>query len=205
LESVQQDAISKCGHLECNDIGTCETQARPEGAATISTNVWPDSVTFVGVLNAYASVVALERGRRVHHQIIQSGLELDFFVGNSLVDMYAKCVNMEDAWKMFHKMPSKDVVTWTAILGHGNEALQHFEWMCDEGVQQDDITFVCLLSACSHAGLVDEGMCHYASMIKYYIISAKLEHFMQYKTHLINLTETSLLWHCIACNKMCIS
>jgi pentatricopeptide repeat protein len=49
--------------------------------------VWPDSVTFVEVLNAYASVVALERGRHVHHQIIQSGLELDFLVGNSLVDM----------------------------------------------------------------------------------------------------------------------
>jgi pentatricopeptide repeat protein len=172
--------------------------------------VWPDSVTFVGVLNAYASVVALERGRHVHHQIIQSGLELDFFVGNSLVDMHAKCGSMEDAWKIVHKMPSQDVVTWTAILGgcamhgHGNEALQHFERMC-EGVQQDDITFVCLLSACSHAGLVDEGMCCYASMIKDYMISAKLEHFMQYKTHLINLTETSLLWHCIACNKMCIS
>jgi pentatricopeptide repeat protein len=91
--------------------------------------VRPDSVTFVGVLNAYASVVALERGRRVHHQIIQSGLELDLFVVNSLVDMYAKCGSMEDAWKMFHKMPSQDVVTWTAILGHGNEALQHFEWV----------------------------------------------------------------------------
>ncbi len=112
---------------------------------------------------------------------------------------------------MFHKMPSQDVVTWTAILGgcamdgHDNEALQHFERMCEESVQPDDITFVCFLSACSHAGLVADSMRRYASMIKDYMISAKLEHFMQYKTHLINLTETSLLWHCIACNKMCIS
>jgi pentatricopeptide repeat protein len=62
--------------------------------------------------------------------------------------MYAKCGSVEDAWKMFHKMPSQDVVTWTAILGgcanhgHGNEALQHFERMCEEGVQPDHITFV---------------------------------------------------------------
>jgi len=73
---------------------------------------------------------------------------------------------------------------------------------------QNYITFVCLLSACSHAGLVDEGMRCYASMIKDYTISATLEHFMQHKTHLINLTETSLFLvalHCIACNKMCIS
>ncbi len=61
--------------------------------------------------------------------------------------------------------------------GHGKEALKHFEQMCDEGVQPDDISFVCLLSACSHAGLVDEGMHCYASMVTDYMISAKLEHY----------------------------
>ncbi len=141
----------------------------------------PNSVTSVGVLNACASVVAHEEGRCVHQQIIQSGLELDVFVGSSLVDMSAKC--MKDAWSAFNKMPSQDVVTWTAILGgcamhgHGKEALKHFEQMCDKGVQPDDITFVCLLSACSHAGLVDEGMHCYASMVTDYMISAKLEHY----------------------------
>jgi pentatricopeptide repeat protein len=145
--------------------------------------VRPDSVTFVGVLNACASVIALEEGRRVHQQIIQSGLESDVFVGSSLVDMYAKCGSIEDACRVFHKMPSRDVVTWNAMLGgcamhgHGREALRHFEQMCDEGVQPDDITFVCVLSACSHAGLVDEGMCLYASMIRDYMIPAKLEHY----------------------------
>ncbi len=61
--------------------------------------------------------------------------------------------------------------------GHGKEALKHFEWMCEEGVQPNDITFVCLPSACSHAGLVDEGMCCYASMITEYMISGKLVHY----------------------------
>jgi pentatricopeptide repeat protein len=73
--------------------------------------VQPDSVTFVGVLNACASVVAIEEGRCVHQQTIQSGLETDVFVANSLVDMYAKCGSMEDAWGVFNEMPSQDLVT----------------------------------------------------------------------------------------------
>jgi len=98
----------------------------------------------------------------------------DVRVVNSLVDMYAKCGSMDDAWRVFNKMPSRDVVTWTAVLGgcalhgHGKEALKHFKWMCKEGVQLDDITFISLLSARSHAGLVDEGMRCYASMVRLY-------------------------------------
>jgi pentatricopeptide repeat protein len=93
------------------------------------------------------------------------------------------------AWSVFNKKPSRDVVTWKAILGecimhrHGKEALTHFELMYEEGVQPDYISFVCVLSACSHAGLVDEGMCYYALMITVYIISAELDHY----TSMINL------------------
>ncbi len=145
--------------------------------------VQPDSVTFVGVLKACASTVAIEDSRFVHQDIIQSGLESDVFVGSSLVNMYAKCGSMEDAWRVFNKMPSQTVVTWNAILGgcamngHGKEALKYFEQMCTEGVQPDDTTFNCLLLACCHAGLVDEGMHCYASMVTDYMISAKLEHY----------------------------
>ncbi len=112
----------------------------------------PNSVTFVGVLNACASVIALEEGRCVHQQIIEHGWDSDVFGANSLVDMYAKCGSMEDAWRVFNKMPSRNVVTWNAILGgcavhgHGREALKYFEQMCKEGVQPDDITFVLRVS-----------------------------------------------------------
>jgi pentatricopeptide repeat protein len=67
--------------------------------------------------------------------------------------------------------------------GRGREALKYFELMCEEVLQPDDITFVCLLSACSHAGLVDEGMHLYASMFRDYMIPAKLEHYT-YMVHL---------------------
>jgi hypothetical protein len=67
--------------------------------------------------------------------------------------------------------------------GHGKEALKYFEQMCAEGVQPDDTTFICLPSACHHAGLVDEGMHCHASMVTNYMISAKLEHY----TCMVNL------------------
>ncbi len=68
--------------------------------------VHPNFVTCVGVLNACAIGIAFEEGRCTHDQIIQSGWDLDIFVGNDLFDMYVKCGSMEDAWKMFNKMPS---------------------------------------------------------------------------------------------------
>jgi hypothetical protein len=144
--------------------------------------VLPNSGTFGGLLNVCASMVALEEGRYANEQVIQSGWDSDVFVGNCLVDMYAKPGSMEDAWRASNKLSSCYVVSWNAILGgcamhgHGKEALIQFEWMCEEGVQPDDVTFVCLLSACSHAGLVAKGMHCYASMIPVYKVSAKLEH-----------------------------
>jgi pentatricopeptide repeat protein len=124
--------------------------------------VHPDSASFVAVLNACVSAVAIEEGRSAHEKIIQSGWDSDVKVGNCLVDMYAKCGSMEDAQRVFNKMPSHDVVSWNAILGgcamhgHGNEALKHFEQMCEKGVQPDDITFVCLLVILGHAGYLQQ-------------------------------------------------
>ncbi len=243
LESLQQDAILKCGHMDRHDIGTCAMQARAEGFVGITLvemyakcgsiedawrlfnnmpswdvvtrttmilrhvqckqgqkalelfqqmqqeGVWPNSVTFVGVLNACANVVPSgEEGRCVHQQIIECAWDSYIFVVNSLVDLYAKCGSIKGAWRVFNKMPSQDVVTWNAMLGgcamhgHDKEALKHFEQMC-EGVQPDDIIFICLLPVCSHAGLVDEGVCCYASMVTDYMISVKLEHY----TCMVNL------------------
>ncbi len=103
------------GHLKCGQGQKALEvfwQMQQEG-------VNPNSVTFVGVLNACASVIALEEGRFVCQQIIESVLESDVFVGNNLVDMYTKCGSLEAAWIVFNKMPSRDIVTWSAmILGH---------------------------------------------------------------------------------------
>ncbi|CAM6077419.1 unnamed protein product [Sphagnum tenellum] len=145
--------------------------------------VEPNSLTFVGVLNACASLFALEEGRCIHKQIIKYSCENNVFVGNSLIDMYAKCGSMREAWRVFDMMPLRDVVSWNALLsgfamhGHGKEALGHFEQMCEAGVEIDGVTFVCLLSACSHAGLVYEGLCYFDSISLVYGIPAAVEHY----------------------------
>ncbi|KAH8935595.1 hypothetical protein BDL97_17G036900 [Sphagnum fallax] len=134
--------------------------------------VCPDRVTLVGVLNACASVVALEEGRGAHEQIIQRGWDLDAFVGSSLVDMYAKCGSMEDAWRVFCKMPSQDVVTWTAmILGYvrcrqGEKALELYKRMQQEGVQPNAVTFTGVLNACASLMALEEGRSVHQQMIQ---------------------------------------
>jgi hypothetical protein len=108
LESVQQVVISKCGHLDCHDIGTYEMGARAEGSGTTSTKAagkcgCPNSVTFVGVLNACASIVALEEGRFAHEKLIQNGCGLDVFVGN----IWLTCMQHAGALRMLGKSSTR--------------------------------------------------------------------------------------------------
>ncbi len=145
--------------------------------------VEPDPVTFAGVLSACASLGALREGRCVHEQIIQCGLESDVDLGSRLVDMYAKCGSIEEAWRVFNIMPTDNLAKWNAILeayaihGHVNEALGLFERMCNEGVKIDKLTFLSVLSACGRAGLVDEALYYFGSMTSDHRISATEEHY----------------------------
>ncbi|KAJ7519277.1 hypothetical protein O6H91_20G031400 [Diphasiastrum complanatum] len=143
----------------------------------------PERVTFVGALNSCASVAALEEGRYVHEQVIQSGWESDLIVGNCLIDMYAKCGSIEDARNVFDNMPARDVFSWGAMTmgyamhGLGKDALHLFDKMCQEGTEMDSALFLCLLSACSHAGLLDEGQYYFECMTPVYALAAKVEHY----------------------------
>ncbi|CAK9193273.1 unnamed protein product [Sphagnum troendelagicum] len=78
--------------------------------------VSPNKFAFVQVIKACVGLGTPEDGRLVHKQLIQTGCESDVFVGSSLVDMYAKCGDIEDAWRVFNKMPSRNVVTWTSMI-----------------------------------------------------------------------------------------
>ncbi|KAH8913174.1 hypothetical protein BDL97_U03100 [Sphagnum fallax] len=124
--------------------------------------VQPDPATYVGVLNACAGLRALEQGRRAHQLIMQTGCEADVFVGSSLIDMYAKCGSMEEASRVFNKLPSR-VVCWNAMIfghvkcGEGHKALQLFQKMQHEGVQPDPATYVGVLNACANVVALEEG------------------------------------------------
>jgi pentatricopeptide repeat protein len=133
--------------------------------------VQPDSVTFVGMLNACATLGALEEGRHIHEQIVQNGCESDIFVGSSLFDMYAKCGVIEDAQRVFKRMKTHNVVSLNAmILGHvkhgyGQRALELSQQMHHEGVEADPGTFLGFLNACASVAL-EEGRCVHEQIIQ---------------------------------------
>ncbi|KAK1265029.1 Pentatricopeptide repeat-containing protein [Acorus gramineus] len=146
-------------------------------------NVHQDYHSYVGVLNACAGAATLHQGTCVHARVIQSGFKSDVSVGNALVDMYAKCGSIEDAWKVFEKMEVKDVVSWNAMVsgysqnGCAAKALELFKKMKMEGIKPDHITYIAVLSACSHVGLVDEGITYFKEMMVDHKIAATEEHY----------------------------
>lgn len=147
------------------------------------TDVKPNVVTMVSVLPACAHLSALQQGRRIHGYIIRSGFNADVSVGNALIDMYAKCGNIGIACQYFDQMSYRNVVTWNAMIagygmqGHGKEGLALFSQMQETEVKPNHITFICILSACSHTGLVDKGWQYFHSMSKCYCIVPRMEHY----------------------------
>lgn len=144
--------------------------------------VMPDEFTFVSILNACGSLSALNEGRSIHNQVIKAGHDLDIFVASALIDMYVKCGRVEYARQFFDEMLKHDVISWTAMIAgyaqHGDhlEVFALFEQMKQQGVKPDGVTFLCVLLTCSHAGLVDEGLCFFYSMTQEYGIIPTAEH-----------------------------
>lgn len=147
------------------------------------TGARPDLDTFASILSSCAKLAALEHGRGVHEEIIRSGFHSDVFVETALVDMYGKCGSLEDARKVFYKMCRRNRVSWNvmiliyAIHGYGKDALRHFEQMQLSGMNPDQATFVGVLFACCHAGLVDDGRRYFELMKQYYHITPTVDHY----------------------------
>ncbi|RAL45212.1 hypothetical protein DM860_014622 [Cuscuta australis] len=142
-----------------------------------------DCFTLSTVLSACASVATLERGMEVHACGVRACLESDVVVGSALVDMYAKCGRIDYASKFFKLMPQRNVYSWNSMIsgyarhGCGHEALEVFEKMKAEGQPPDHVTFVGVLSACSHIGLVDQGFDYFELMKSDYHLAPQIEHF----------------------------
>ncbi|KAE8779952.1 pentatricopeptide repeat-containing protein [Hordeum vulgare] len=137
----------------------------------------PIQGTIVSVLPAYSQLGALQQGMRMHALSVKTGFNLDVYIGTCMVDLYAKCGKLADAMLFFEKMHKRSTGPWNAIMaglgvhGHADKALSVFSRMQQEGVNPDHVTFVSLLAACSHAGLVDQGRSFFDMMhITYGII-----------------------------------
>ncbi|CAH9086583.1 unnamed protein product [Cuscuta europaea] len=138
--------------------------------------------TLSSVLLGCSNLSSFRFGMQVHQRLCKLPICFDMTVATSLVSMYCKCGILEDAWKVFIDMPRRDVVSWNAMVsgyahhGKGHEALHLFNEMRNKGIQPDWISFVGVLSACNHAGLVDLGIHYFGIMQKEYGIKPKPDH-----------------------------
>lgn len=149
----------------------------------LAAKVKPNEVTVLSALSACGQIGALESGRWLHTYIANNRIQINVHVGTALIDMYSKCGSLEDARLVFNRIRDKDVVAWNTMIvgyamhGFSQEALLLFNEMGRIGYQPTDITFIGILSACAHAGLVSQGREFFSSMKNNYGIKPKIEHY----------------------------
>ncbi|KAH7676368.1 Tetratricopeptide-like helical domain-containing protein, partial [Dioscorea alata] len=161
-------------------------QAIPQAALRLlikmrSNNVTPNCFTYTSIASACANMAILNCGQQVHGTIIRRGFVGNLQMGNALVDMYAKCGNIGDSQKVFSEMSRKDLISWTSLMngygihGYGKEAVELFDEMIISGIEPDSVAFMGVVSACSHAGLVEEGLKYFNLMKTEYNVLADRE------------------------------
>uniref|UniRef100_A0ACD5VPD1 Uncharacterized protein n=1 Tax=Avena sativa TaxID=4498 RepID=A0ACD5VPD1_AVESA len=145
--------------------------------------VMADEFTMVSVVTACAQLGALETGEWARIYMSRHGIKMDTFVGNAFIDMYSKCGSIDRALDVFKQMHIRDKFSWTAVIlglavnGHGVEAIDMFYKMLKAFEAPDEVTFVGVLTACTHAGLVDKGRDFFLSMTGTYGVAPNVMHY----------------------------
>ncbi|KAF9622539.1 hypothetical protein IFM89_031943 [Coptis chinensis] len=136
----------------------------------------PDTITMTSMLSGCSQLGSLKFGRILHNFILRNSLETEDFMGTALIDMYAKCGSIENAERVFKSIKEPCLATWNAmILGYGmsrleHKSLSHFSEMMKWGIKPDDITFLGVLSACGHSGLVDDAQKYFKMMEEFGVV-----------------------------------
>ncbi|KAK9129346.1 hypothetical protein Sjap_009833 [Stephania japonica] len=143
----------------------------------------PDRATIVSLLQAFGDSVAGMQGRATHCYIVVSGFYWDMPIATALITVYAKAGSLDLSHKVFGDMHNPDRIAWTALLagyaihGLGVEALEIFELMVTQHVRPDHVTFIHILSACSHSGLIREGKKYFEIMSSVYGVEPEVDHY----------------------------
>jgi pentatricopeptide repeat protein len=148
-----------------------------------SCNVLPDQATFVSALRACAVVSSIKDGTETHSLIFHTGFDSDELTSSALVDMYAKCGDVKSSMQVFKEMSrKKDVISWNSMIvgfaknGYAEDALRVFDEMKQSHVTPDDVTFLGVLTACSHSGRVSEGRLIFDMMVNLYGMQPRADH-----------------------------
>ncbi|XP_047154344.1 pentatricopeptide repeat-containing protein At1g06140, mitochondrial-like [Vigna umbellata] len=149
----------------------------------VKTDTRPNGATLATVLSACADLGSLSMGQEIEEYVFLHGWESEQQVQTSLIHMYSKCGSIKKAREVFEKVTDKDLTVWTsminsyAIHGMGNEAITLFHKMTtEEGIIPDAIVYTSVLLACSHSGLVEDGLKYFKSMQKDFRIAPTVEH-----------------------------
>ncbi|KAM6599562.1 hypothetical protein CsatA_019171 [Cannabis sativa] len=169
-------------------IVNCAQNGREEDALMsfgemLAQNITPDSFTISTVVSSCAKLASLFHGQAIHGKAILMGVDDDLLVSSSLVHMYCKCGVTNDAYLVFETMPTRNVVSWTALIGgyaqNGQDlqALALYERMLEVNMKPDNVTLVGVLSACVHANLVEKGQEYFDSISKRHGMTPTLDHY----------------------------
>jgi pentatricopeptide repeat protein len=136
-----------CQHGQGKEAFQFYKQMKQEG-------VKPNAYTIASLLSSCSNLLVVEEGVQMHMNCIEFGFHLDTYVGNALIDMYAKCGNLQNAYRIFNQLPNRDVVTWSSLIAgcaqnqEGQEAIQLYEAMQNDGMEPNIVTFITVLKAC---------------------------------------------------------
>ncbi|XP_074285746.1 pentatricopeptide repeat-containing protein At4g13650-like [Silene latifolia] len=141
-------------------------------------------ITYSSSISAAANMGNLKQGKLIQAKLFKTGYNLEIEASNALITLYSKCGSINDAKRVFCEATERNEVTWNAMItgysqhGCGREALDTYEEMKRVGMSPNHVTFMGILSACSHVGLVEEGLSHFESMTRDYGLVPKLEHYV---------------------------
>ncbi|TYI51760.1 hypothetical protein E1A91_D12G199100v1 [Gossypium mustelinum] len=180
---VQKDLVSYSSLISGYAQSGLVQEAVSLFCAMMNSNLAINSYTLSSILRACALPKKSGIGTQLHALVIKVGLDSEVSVGSSLVMMYSECGSIKDCETAFNEIDKPDLVGWTAMIssyaqhGKGLEALRIYEVMKKQGINPDPVTFVKVLSACSHSGLIEEGHYHLNSMAKDYGIQPNCRHY----------------------------
>ncbi|KAH7571225.1 hypothetical protein JRO89_XS04G0002800 [Xanthoceras sorbifolium] len=179
----ERDLVSWNSMISCYSQANLHLQALEVYDKMRSENVSVDGFTLVGLLSSCAHVGALNLGVFLHGIASESGFLRNVYVGNALIDMYAKCGDLGAALSVFNGMQKRDVFTWNSMIvgygvhGRGDEAISFFRQMLMAGLKPNSITFLGLLCGCSHQGLVEEGVEYFHIMVSRFNLKPGIKHY----------------------------
>ncbi|CAK7340704.1 unnamed protein product [Dovyalis caffra] len=205
IESALMDMYSKCGSMgdalqifesavELDEVSMTvilvgfaqngfEEEAMQVFVKMLKAGIDIDPNMVSAVLGVFGVDTSLGLGQQIHSLVIKRSFGSNPFVGNGLINMYSKCGDLEDSIKVFSRMPCRNSVSWNSMIaafarhGDGYRSLQLYEEMRLKGVEPTDVTFLSLLHACSHVGLVEKGMEFLKYMTEVHRVIPRMEHY----------------------------